>query len=477
MSRPMPSSGTAAAAAMPSFPSRRSGALRAPITPGQWPYWFHAQVHPQSRRDFVRVDVGFEGRLAVDALRQAAYAVVVRHAPLRTVFRATPAGSVEQVVHLPRRQFVFEQVEAAAGDSLDNWDAAQDRLNTIDTTASLDLARGPVARFILLTLGPRRALLRLLVHHMAMDGWSRLVYVRDLSELYCQATHERAAALSELPIEYADYSVWTSSVRRSPRFKTLTSYWQELFTSSPARLHLGREVCPPRSLPILESRLDAWSFERLATIAAAEQSTRFRCLLSLLQLQLRYWGNSRDVLVGLSHVNRAPGTHDLVGLFADTLPLRLEIDDSTTVGELLRQSNTSLAAAIDHGVSFSEMQKLIPALASVSLHSPIQVLLNLQKVVPEPATIGDLEISFHDNFDTTTSAELPHELMIYATKSADGSLRFVIRGNPTAFSARRMEEFAEHYTNLARVVASAPSVLTTPIRTIWNAARAGTLPQ
>src|SRR5262249_19000156 len=76
--------------------------------------------------------------------------------------------------------------------------AALDAILGEEERVPFDLARGPVARFRLIELGPEEQILVATFHHIATDGWSMGLFARELGELYAGST------LPELPLRYVD---------------------------------------------------------------------------------------------------------------------------------------------------------------------------------------------------------------------------------------------------------------------------------
>lgn len=453
---------------LPPLPARGARAKVAPITIAQWPYWYRAQIDPHSRRDYLRVDVALDGVLDTTALRRAAQLLVVRQATLRTLFRATSADVTEQVVDDADRQFVLDLVAPHATGSVNSWTSGQQQLDQLDAHASLNLAEGPVARFMLLRLDDRRSVLRLLVHHIAMDGWSVAIYVRDLLDLY-RRVRKGQRPPPPLAIEYTDYASWSNRLRATSRFEQLTSYWRRAFATLPVRSALGNQQGPISPLDAIDVRIDAGTMAALTATAAAERWTPFSLLLTALQLPLHYWTGARDLVVGVAHANRTNArTFDVIGLFADTLPVRLETDGAVALRQLVRQTTAAIAEALTHGMlSFHEIRKLLPAASAARERSVLQVLVNIDDRAPSDRTLDDLAMRYQER-PTLPNLDLPHELIVSGARCADGSLRLAIRGNPHVFNATTLGEFARLYVASIRAMSSDRTVAALPVHAVWT---------
>lgn len=89
-----------------------------------------------------------------------------------------------------------------------------------------DLAQDLMLRGTLVRLADDRHTLLVTMHHIAGDGWSTGVLVRELSELYGAFVEGRKAALPELPCQYADYAAWQRQTLSGTRLASLLSYWR-----------------------------------------------------------------------------------------------------------------------------------------------------------------------------------------------------------------------------------------------------------
>ncbi len=180
---------------------------------GQRRLWFLDRWSPGSTtyNEFVRLRL--EGRLDVEALRESLATVVQRHAVLRTVFHETDAGTV-QVVD-PSLVAALEQHDLSTlpeHERANAFDALQQR----ELTTPFDLAGGPLVRARLVRLGADEHELLVSVHHIACDGWSLGIFVREIGAAYAAIVNGETPALPALDIQYADYARWQREAAETP---------------------------------------------------------------------------------------------------------------------------------------------------------------------------------------------------------------------------------------------------------------------
>ncbi|HEV2733228.1 MAG TPA: condensation domain-containing protein, partial [Longimicrobiaceae bacterium] len=175
-----------------------------PLSFAQQRLWVVHRMDPESPAYNLPHALRLRGTLDLGVLAWALTALVRRHETLRTVFPEHGGVPVQRV--LPAGSVPLDVVDLRALPE-DERDAGAARLAREEAARPFDLAAGPLLRVTVLLLGGTDAVALFTLHHVASDGWSRDVLVRDLSELYAAGAEERAPALPPLPVQYADHAV------------------------------------------------------------------------------------------------------------------------------------------------------------------------------------------------------------------------------------------------------------------------------
>ncbi|GGM76671.1 hypothetical protein GCM10011609_10760 [Lentzea pudingi] len=318
----------------------------------------HAYTAPHALR--------LEGDLDLTALRTALLDVVERHEALRTVFPEDALGW-HQVV-LPADELVFEVEDCT---DLDSTLAAL-------VARPFDLAADIPLRAHVLRLGPRDHVLLLALHHIATDGWSTGVLLRDLAEAYRARVLSTAPDWRPLPIQYADHSL------RQELSDDSLAFWAETLDGVPDELRLP--VDRPRPLVSdnvgdeVRAQVDARTHQALVSLARAGNATVFMALHAAVATLLTKLGAGTDIVLGTVVAGRGPeDLDDLVGLFVNTLALRVDLSgdpDFTTVLQRVREAD--LAAYTHQDVPFDRVVERVNPERSSSRHPLFQVSLALQ---------------------------------------------------------------------------------------------------
>src|SRR5262249_27863724 len=101
----------------------------------------------------------------------------------------------------------------------------QRQLRSLSET-SFDLERGPLLRACLVRLGGQEHCLGIALHHIAGDGWSIGVLLRDMREFYESIQAARSVDLPPLGIQYADYAIWQRAWLQGGELERQLNYWR-----------------------------------------------------------------------------------------------------------------------------------------------------------------------------------------------------------------------------------------------------------
>ncbi|MDF6018169.1 non-ribosomal peptide synthetase [Streptomyces sp. JH34] len=304
-----------------------------PLTPLQAGMLFHA-LYDSSAVDVYTAQFVFEleGPVGVPALRAAVGGLLRRHANLRVGFLHEdldePVQAVAAEVPVP-----LEELD------LTGADAPQSRLAAFlaaDRTRRFDLATPPLMRFTLVRTAPDRHRLVMTSHHILLDGWSMPLLVRELFELYAHHGDDRT-----LPrvAPYRTYLAWLAQQDRAAALDV----WRTALAGIEAPTLLagrgGADVPGSGDLPgTLVLDLDPATTHRLRETARAHRLTLNTLVQGAWGLLLAHLTGRPDVVFGTTVSGRPPeipGIESMVGLFINTVPVRLRPEPGETLAALL----------------------------------------------------------------------------------------------------------------------------------------------
>ncbi len=281
-----------------------------------------------------------EGRLA-----DAFGAVMQRHESLRTVFTERE-WEVRQLVN------EFPSVDLAMEDVRNSPDVAKKIETAISLAAgwTFDLESGPMVRARLYRVAQREYVLLVGGHHIVFDGWSMNVLMGDLLRIY-HSPDGPEVPMQPLRIHYKDYCEWLTKKQTGARMMRGRDFWRHEFRSVPEPLNL--QTAKPR--PVRRSPEGASLkfhpgkrlLDQVFSLTKRSGATPFSFFRSALSILLYKYSGQIDHVIGVPASGRDNAElEDQIGLFVNTLPLRVCIDPGETFANLLQRVAAHTAAAM-----------------------------------------------------------------------------------------------------------------------------------
>ncbi len=344
-----------------------------PLSFAQQRLWVVDRIEPGSPAYNMPSALRLRGALDAAALRASIGELARRHEALRTTLQER-GGAPVQVVHphAPAALPVVDLARLPAGARAPE----AERLADAEALRPFDLARGPLLRSALLRLDEDDHVLLFTLHHVAGDGWSMQVLVREVSALYGAFSRGDSSPLPELPVQYADFAVWQRGWLSGPVLEAHLSYWKTRLADAPPLLEIptdhprgaGRGARAGTHAFALPAGLSRGLRER----ARQEGATLFMTLLAGWQALLARYSGQDDVVVGSPIAGRTRAeTEGLIGFFANMLPLRADLSGDPTWRELLgRVRETALGAYAHQELSFERLVEELAVERSLT-HTPV----------------------------------------------------------------------------------------------------------
>ncbi|GGU98710.1 non-ribosomal peptide synthetase [Streptomyces litmocidini] len=377
-----------------------------PLTDQQRQLWLTQRLAPESAAYNLAAAVRLDRPVDTGALGRALRDLAGRHRVLAARCALTDDGPV--LLPLPAesvRPTVLrapEEVRGRGAEAVEEW---RDGVLRAEATRPFDLADGPLLRVALLHAdaedtatrdaeGASGPVLLLTAHHLAVDGWSIGVAVRELAALH--AHHTGTGPLpAPPPLDFARHAAALAAPAAEATRDAHLAYWRARLDGHPGVLDLPADPdAAPRPAgegATVPFRLTPGDTARLRAAAARLRVTPFTLLLSVYASLLGRYGGTDDVLVGVPAANRgAPGLDGLIGSLVTTLPVRVDLRGDVSFAALARRTGQRLADDLDR--SLVPLDRLVDALGlprDPARPALVQATLVLQDAIPARVRLGD----------------------------------------------------------------------------------------
>ncbi|HEX5724369.1 MAG TPA: amino acid adenylation domain-containing protein, partial [Longimicrobiaceae bacterium] len=324
-----------------------------PLTPLQQGMLFHALHSPHADVYAEQVVMALEGEVDPGAFARAWQAVVDRTPALRTGFVwervRQPMQIVFRRVALPVRAEDWSGLEP--GERERRWAA----LVEDDRADGWDLRRAPLLRLALARFGEREWRLLVSQHHLLLDGWSLGLVFGDFAAAYRAELDGREAALPRRPA-FRDYVAWVGKQEEG----AAEAFWRRRLEGLDAPTPLPLDRAPARAGRPAEEHgqetapIPADLVQRIVGAARRHRVTASTLAQAAWAAVLARYAGEGDVVFGTTVSGRPPelpGVEEMVGLFINTLPVRVRVPSSGSVGGWLRALQDEQSQARVHELS------------------------------------------------------------------------------------------------------------------------------
>ncbi len=423
-----------------------------PLSPMQQGMLFHTLYSPDSEVYFEQLSCTLRGDLNVSAFEQAWKQVVARHPVLRTLFvwenRKKPLQVVRKWVDLPWANHDWRSLS-----SVEQQEHLEAFLQA-DRGRGFELYKAPLMRCALIQIDENRYQFVWSHHHLLMDGWCLSIIFKEVLAFY--ETFNRGQDLHlEAPRPYQDYITWLQQ-QELPRAE---AFWQQALQgfSAPTPLVVDKSVSnnssQKESYDEHHLQLSTELTSALQSLARQHDLTLNTLVQGAWALLLSCYSGESDVVFGATVSGRPPalkGVESMVGLFINTLPVRVQISEDAELLPWLKQLREQQVEREQYSYSplveiqgWSEVTRGMPLFESILVFEnyPVDASLRQQK--------GRLQISQIRSFERTN-----YPLTVAVVPGQELSLR--ISYDSCRFEAGTIHRMIGHFQTLLEAIVTNP---------------------
>ncbi|WP_433201389.1 amino acid adenylation domain-containing protein [Nocardia sp. CA-107356] len=432
-----------------------------PLSPLQYGLLFHALYDSDTADGYtVQSLLTLAGTVDAARLRSAAQALLERHENLRVAFVETDDGP---------RQLVLADAEIRWHDVdlTDIADAAErdrelDRLIALDARTRFELARPPLVRFTLIRTAADTYRLVMTNHHLVLDGWSTPLLVRELLTLYVMA-----GDTSVLPPahSYREFLTWLDEQDNDA---SLAAWTQSLAgVDTPTRAVPTLAGIESTETGMISHDLTRATVERLEATARESGATVNTMVQAGWAMLLAMLTGRTDVMFGGTVSGRPPelpGVEEMVGLFINTLPVRIQLDPAEKIADLLARIQAEQARLMDHQhVGLAAIHR---AVGLAELFDTLTVFESYpidREALSQALDIAGMRVL---DIEGTDATPYPLNLMVIPLRGDDGhdTLRITLKFMADQLDPTAAQPLLDRFVRLLTQLADNPNALVSQLQ-------------
>ena len=430
-----------------------------PLSPSQLRLWFLDRVLEPNASYNIPQAFRLRGVLNYEAFGQSLADVAARHESLRTVFPLDGQSPYQRVLAPAPVPVTTIDVPAALFE-----DAVRAAVSH-----RFDLANEMPIRTWLFRLGEEEHVALILLHHIACDGWSIGRLLADLSHAYRARLASMAPDWTPLPAQYADFTLWFSELLGSESnpaslLSQQLAFWRTALVGMPGELALptdrARPVIATMAGDVVRIHIGESLHRNLLALAQREDATLFMVLQAALAALLSRMGAGHDIALGTPVSGRNDqGLDELIGLFVNTVVLRMNTSGNPAFRELLRRTwEIDLAAFSHQDVPFEKVVDALNPERSLSRNPLFQIMLTLQNRIEGAFSLDGLAVTYEPVVSGTAKFDL--QLMLWENYAENGDpegIGGVLEFSTDLFERRTAEALGARFVRVLEAIVADPA--------------------
>jgi amino acid adenylation domain-containing protein/non-ribosomal peptide synthase protein (TIGR01720 family) len=420
------------------------------LSPLQGGLYYHWLMEPASGAYYIQTSCRVQGNVDVALLQSSYEKLVARHATLRTCFVQVPGKSPLQVVKKNvTAAFAYQDVSGEAQFDLPAFKAA-------DCAKGFDLSSGSQMRFTVLFLGNDTYEFIWSHHHIIMDGWCGSILISEFFQVYYSALQGKEAVLDKVP-PYAGYINWLNHLDKDNSIQ----YWKEYLAGFEEVSSLKAGAKSGKPFLIKNISLPEHLRQAMAAFCAETGVTENTFIQVIWSILLARYNNTGDVVFGAVVSGRPTeldGVEKMVGLFSNTIPVRIQPAGQSFINLLKQVQQDAIAASRHHYVQLAEVQSL--SKPGRNLFDNVIIFENypVQEMVAEGVGHAGL-LNFVSS--DVLYAQINYDFTLTVVPGSTYQFRFDCNGN--YFSEEQLDRMGNHLLRIMQEVLANPTCQTEAI--------------
>ena len=268
-----------------------------------------------------------------------------------------------------------------------------------DSRKVFDLKNGPLYRLYLYKVSSEEFYFYGAIHHIIFDGWSWKIFIDDLNQIYRDLDAGREISLKELAFQQYDFAHWEKQKGLLKDDTKLIEYWKAQLEGCSTLLDF------PYDFPRLHNssgfgdkehiQFPAGISSALRQISKNEGVSLFATMMSAFGILMHKYSGDNDINIGTPVANRSHSSFEnVLGMFVNTVVIRLQLDQEITFKNLLRKTNEVILDAItNQDLQFEKIVEIVNPERSSGANPVFQVAFAWEDNLSVPLNLGELKVN------------------------------------------------------------------------------------
>ncbi len=328
------------------------------LSPMQEGMLFHCQLEDISNVYFEQTVFTLKGYINIELFEKSFNLLIKRHDIFKTIFFYKNVQKFSQVVLKERQTSIYFE-DISCFDDKSKIQYVNDFLEK-DKQRGFDLSRDMLIRISILKTSEEQYKLIWSFHHILMDGWCLRIVNKEILDIYSSLLNNTPLKLKDAPI-YKDYIDWL----RAQDKKAADAYWTDYLANYESQAMIPRMTLTAKNSKYnkadLHIKIQDDIVQNLSNIAKKNRTTLNTIFQAIWGILLQKYNYTTDVVFGAVVSGRGAeveGIEDMVGLFINTIPIRINCNSSTSFTEfILKIQENNLSSEKYSYCSLSDIQQ------------------------------------------------------------------------------------------------------------------------
>jgi amino acid adenylation domain-containing protein/non-ribosomal peptide synthase protein (TIGR01720 family) len=416
------------------------------LSPLQQGLYYHWLVDKTSPMYFEQMSYSLNAKgLSIESVRKAFNELISRYSVLRTAFVNNLAELPLQVVYKSAEgHFSHEKVVKNDNETIENF---IERRKKEDRASGFNFEEPSLMRLKVLELEDDHFVFIWSHHHILMDGWCMSILINDFGNII-DAISSNKSIDQPKPVKYSEYIKWLSKVDKEESL----NYWKNYLDGLETIIDIPFKKKQPLKFEVKHFNFDINGelYQRISQLCQEIGITVNTFVQGVWGYLLSRYNNTQDVVFG-SVVSGRPGelsgVEEIVGLFINTIPVRLKYTNNDTPKSLLKQlQSEAIKSASHHYMNLSDVQS--QSILGVELIKNLMVFENY--FVQE--TAADTSEEYHDkqtiNVEEVKTFEQTNYDFTIIVNPSNSELKIDFSYNSEAFEKEAIKNISQHFINI-----------------------------